>query len=183
MSDPNFNWAAIVTLPNVVSLSRVAAIPVMAWAMLDDRGALALGLFGLVVISDTLDGFIARRMQQATTLGTLFDHGADATFVISVTALCAYLGLLPWFLPAVITVAFIQYVLDSHVLSGAQLRPSLIGRWNGISYFVVTGCAIFVHHYAQEAMVISLLRASGWLLVASTVISIGERAFELMRTR
>ncbi|TDJ63487.1 MAG: CDP-alcohol phosphatidyltransferase family protein [Proteobacteria bacterium] len=183
MTELNFNWAAIVTLPNVVSLSRVAAIPVMAWAMLDDRGALALGLFGLVVISDTLDGFIARRMQQTTTLGTLFDHGADATFVLSVTALCAYLGLLPWFLPAVITVAFIQYVLDSHVLSGAQLRPSLIGRWNGISYFVVTGCAIFVHHYAQEAMVISLLRASGWLLVASTVISIGERAFELMRTR
>lgn len=183
MSESNFKGTAILTLPNVVSLSRVAAIPVIAWAIVNDRGALALGLFGLVVTSDVLDGFIARRTRQSTRLGALLDHGADAAFVIAITALCAYLGLLPWLLAPVIALAFIQYVLDSHVLAGASLRPSVIGRWNGIAYFVVTGCAIFVNHYARDAWVVAALRACGWLLVATTVISTVERAIHLLRTR
>jgi len=178
-----FKKPVLVTLPNVVSLSRVALTPVIVWAILDERGALALGLFCLVVMSDMLDGFIARWMGQETRLGTLLDHGADATFVVSVTGLCAYLGLLPLLLPALIAIAFIQYVLDSHVFAGASLRPSSVGRWNGIAYFLAAGSAIVVHHYVSVPGIVSALRAFGWLLVASTVFSIVQRATHLVRAR
>jgi cardiolipin synthase len=172
----------VVTLPNIVSLSRVVVTPVMVWAVLENHGVVALGLFCLVVTSDMLDGFIARRTGQETRLGTLLDHGADATFVVSVTGLCAYLGLLPPLLPALIAIAFIQYVLDSHVFAGASLRPSAIGRWNGIAYFVVAGTAIVVHHYLSAPGIVVALRAFGWLLVASTVFSIAQRTIHLAGT-
>ncbi len=175
--------STLVTLPNTVSVSRVALTPVMVWAILEDRGTVAIGIFCLVVTSDMLDGFIARRMGQETRLGTLLDHGADATFVVSVTGLCAYLGLLPLVLPVLIAIAFIQYVLDSHVFTGASLRPSIIGRWNGIAYFVAAGIAIVVHHYLSVPGIVSALRVFGWLLVATTVFSIAQRATHLVRIR
>jgi cardiolipin synthase len=177
------NKSAVVTLPNIVSLSRVALTPVMIWAILNDHGAVAIGLFVIVVTSDILDGFIARQTGQETRLGTLLDHGADATFVVSVTGLCAYLGLLPPLLPALIAIAFMQYVLDSHVFAGASLRPSVIGRWNGIAYFVASGSAIVVYHYARDPAIVAALRTFGWLLVATTVFSIAQRIIHLVQTR
>jgi cardiolipin synthase (CMP-forming) len=183
MPEPESTRRSVVSLPNFVSLSRVALTPAIAWAMLNDRGALALGLFGLVVLSDLFDGFIARRIRQTTRLGTLLDHGADATFVVSVTALGAYLGLLPLILAPLIAIAFIQYVVDSRLLAGAGLRPSAVGRWNGIGYFVVSGFAIFTHHYAHEAGVLAALRIFGWLLAGTTVLSITQRTLHLVRAR
>ena len=183
MPNIEFTRPPLLTVPNVVSLSRLAFTPAVAWAILQGRGVLALGLFALVVTSDMLDGFIARRRRQVTRVGTLLDHGADAIFVISMTALCAHLGLLPSFLSPLIALAFIQYVLDSHVLAGAGLRASVIGRWNGIAYFAAVGSAIFVHHYARGAGIVSLLWAAGCVLAATTVISITERAVHLLRRR
>jgi phosphatidylglycerophosphate synthase len=183
MPDREVNSTTFMTLPNLVSCSRVALIPAFGWAIVNNNAALSIGLFSVVVMSDILDGIIARRTGQETRLGTLLDHGADATFIVSVTALFAWLGLLPWLLPPLIALAFIQYVLDSHVFTGANLRPSLVGRWNGIAYFVFTGGAIFVHHFSTDPGVVLVLRGCGWLLAGTTVVSIAQRAIHFMRTR
>lgn len=171
------------TLPHVLSLSRVALIPAIAGAILRDAGAVSIGIFSIAVITDVLDGRIARRRQQTSQLGTVLDHGSDAAFVVAVCALCAYLGLLPAILAPLIAIAFIQYLLDSRTMEGARLRPSGIGRFNGIAYFAIAGCAIVVHHFANVPVIVSALRALGWFLVATTVFSIFERAIHVLRAR
>jgi cardiolipin synthase len=181
VTDRCINFLTFVTLPNLVSCSRFALIPAIGWSIVNDIATLSFGLFLVVVVSDFLDGIIARRTGQETRLGTLLDHGADATFVVSITAIFAWIGLLPWLLPPLIALAFLQYILDSHVFAGATLRPSVIGRWNGIAYFVITGCAIFVHHFSTDAALTTALMICGWLLVGTTIVSITERAIHLIR--
>ena len=183
MTDRWVNLLTLATLPNLVSCSRFALIPAIGWSIVNDVAMLSIGLFLVVVVSDFLDGIIARRSGQETRLGTLLDHGADATFVISITAVFAWLGLLPWLLPPLIAFAFLQYTLDSRLFTGASLRPSGIGRWNGIAYFIITGCAIFVHHFSIGTALRTALMICGWLLVVTTIVSITERAMHLIRVR
>lgn len=168
----------ILTLPNCLSLSRVVLAPPTAWALVHGPAALTVALFGAVVVSDLFDGPLARRRQLESRLGTLLDHGADAVFVITLSATGAWLGVLPPVLPPLIALAFAQYALDARALGGSAL-----GRWNGIAYFVLVGALIGVHQYTDAALPAGLLRALGWVLVASTLASMLERGMRAGRTR
>lgn len=164
------------TIPNLISLVRVAFVAPLVFAILNGHSVFAFLLFTIVVTSDLLDGFVARRTDQASRFGTLVDHSADAFFVVSITGFGAFVGVLPTALPLLIATAFMQYVIDSHVLTGASLRPSRTGRWNGIAYFVVTGCFIFVQNFEPRSELTIALNVFGWVLVVTTIVSIVERA-------
>lgn len=168
----------VLNLPNCLSLSRIALAPPTAWALLHGPAALTVTLFSFVVVSDLVDGRIARQRQLESRLGTWLDHGADAVFVTALCTTGAWLGLLPPVLPVLIGLAFAQYALDSRAFSGSGL-----GRWNGIAYFVLVGALIAVHHFTDAAPIARILRALGWLLVLSTLASIAERALQAGRAR
>ena len=74
-------WKPIVdeinTIPNAITLSRLAATPFLAYLILDQQYKLAFG--GLVVFgfTDWLDGYIARNYNQTSVLGTFLDPFAD----------------------------------------------------------------------------------------------------------
>ena len=64
-------------LPNYITLSRIASIPLLMWLLLSDRFAgahgerelAAAGLFLLASITDGIDGWLARRRGQITAMG------------------------------------------------------------------------------------------------------------------
>src|SRR5262245_58712870 len=94
-------------------------------------------ILAAAIATDILDGVIARRRGTASAAGRLFDHATDALFVTTGLAAGAVRGAFPWLLPALVGAAFVQYVIDSYVLERTgRLRPSALGRWNGILYFV-----------------------------------------------
>lgn len=174
---------ALLTLPNLLSLSRVVLIAPLGWAIISGAGLVSVALFALVIVTDFLDGLIARRAHQVTQFGTLLDHGSDALFVSAIAGLLAYLSLLPLVLPPLIAIAFLQYSLDSRVLEGASLRPSRIGRWNGIAYFAIVGAGLVVHHFAADPVPLFGLLLLGWVIVVTTLVSIAERAVYMLRAR
>lgn len=68
----------ILTVPNAISAVRIAAIPVYTLMIVDrDTTFPGLILFGLVCITDWVDGYIARRTGQVTELGKILDPVAD----------------------------------------------------------------------------------------------------------
>lgn len=87
---------------NVVTVLRIAVVPVFAVALLADGGhtvggrLLATGLFVLAAASDRLDGWLARRSGQVTDLGKLLDPIADKLLVGSALVLLSWLGDLWW---------------------------------------------------------------------------------------
>ena len=128
MSEPNLERMNLLTLPNSLSLSRIALIPVIAWAILAGAGEVAIGVFCFVVVTDVLDGLIARRSQQVSHIGTLLDHGSDAVFVTAVSTVCAYLGLLPPLLPLLIAIKQVPQFPDRHAQSSVISLSSAKSR-------------------------------------------------------
>lgn len=141
----------------------------------DRRSAvLALLVWTVAVITDLLDGRVARRRGTVTPMGGTFDHTTDFLFVTSGLFAGAARGAFPWILPVLIVAAFAQYTIDSYwVHRHRKLRGSKLGRYNGILYFVPT-CADAVVRigpgFLQPLLVVFV-----WLLVASTLVSMGQR--------
>ena len=80
----------------------------------------------------------------------------------------------PWILPILITAAFAQYVIDSYwVHRHTRLRGSKLGRYNGMLYFVPPCMDILIRMgvlFLQPLLILLV-----WLLVLSTLISMGQR--------
>jgi CDP-diacylglycerol--glycerol-3-phosphate 3-phosphatidyltransferase len=73
-------------LPNVLTVLRVLAVPVIVVALLEetpDGDVIAAAVFALAAITDGLDGYIARRRQDVTTFGQLVDPLADKLLVVA----------------------------------------------------------------------------------------------------
>ena len=80
-------------------------------------GATALAcLLGLAIATDIFDGRVARRRGTASAAGQVFDHTPDCMFVTSGLVGAPLVGQVPWMLPPLVVVAFLQYVLDSYFL-------------------------------------------------------------------
>jgi phosphatidylglycerophosphate synthase len=148
----------------------------LAASVAQGRPGAACALFALAVASDFADGRVARRFGEASPLGGLLDHVADASFVVAGLAALAWRGVVPAVLPLAIAAAFVQYVLDSRALAGRQLRASALGRANGIAYYALLGDAVVRDGLGLAWPASGLLRAAGWLLAGTTALSMLDRA-------
>lgn len=107
-------------LPNVLSLLRLAAVPLMVVAYLlplEWSGILAAAVFGLASLTDLLDGYLARRLGQETILGAFLDPVADK--VLTATALVMLIGEHgnPWI------------TLPGIVIIGREILVSALREW------------------------------------------------------
>ena len=168
---------------NVMTGLRLAAAPVIGWTAAAELWRPAAGLLALAIITDMLDGMLARRSGQASNQGGLFDHGADCLFVTCALAGLAHAGWVTWLLPVLVPLAFGQYVLDSRALAGQRLRTNVLGKSNGVCYFVLAGVVIFAQALGWAGLPEALTGALAWALVASTVLSMGERFAFLLRRK
>ena len=104
----------VTTLPNLVSLSR---LPLIALIVLLLDSVWRYPLFVLVVLSDGLDGWLARRLDQSTELGAMLDPALD-----KITGVVLFVGLFPGTgLPWEYLVLF--FARDLYVLSLGLLVP------------------------------------------------------------
>ncbi len=168
-------------IAHALTAVRVALIAPFAYWMYSatQQAALLAGLaLAAAVTSDLLDGAVARRRGTQSSFGRAFDHGTDCAFVSAGLAGAAARGSVPWLLPALVIVAFAQYAIDSYWLQRkGELRMSALGRWNGVLYFVPLGVDVALRlDVARPALA---LAAIAWLLIASTLASIADRALAL----
>lgn len=89
------------TIPNLLSVLRLAGVPVFLWLLLgphNDR--LALLVLVLAGISDWLDGKLARWLNQYSKLGELLDPAADRLYIFATLAAFLIRGIVPWWVVA-----------------------------------------------------------------------------------
>jgi CDP-diacylglycerol--glycerol-3-phosphate 3-phosphatidyltransferase len=164
-------------MANALTAVRLLLVLPFAFFMAkgDTRSAiLAFVAWVAAVITDLLDGPIARRRGTVTAASGTFDHASDFLFVTSGLFAGALRGAFPWLLPVLITAAFAQYVIDSYwVHRHTKLRGSKLGRYNGILYFVPLIMDVLIRMGFR--FLEPLLTILVWLLVLSTLVSMAQR--------
>lgn len=89
----------VLTLPNVISIIRLAGVPVFLWLVLvPEADGWALAVLMLSGISDYLDGYLARRLDQTSKLGEILDPVADRLYILSTVVGLAVRDIIPWWL-------------------------------------------------------------------------------------
>src|SRR5437870_11650101 len=110
----------MLTIPNILTLARLVAVPVFLVASFRGHYLLALALFVGAAATDILDGMIARRFNQKSRLGALFDPAADKTMMASGYLYSTLRGGLPMVtIPVWLT--FTVFIRDFLILSFAYL--------------------------------------------------------------
>ena len=94
------------TVPNVLTMIRLLLVPVFVvvyFRTTTEPKYAALAVFAAASLTDMLDGFLARKLNQITDFGKLFDPLADKLMVLTAMVCQALTGVFPWI--AVIVVA------------------------------------------------------------------------------
>ncbi|MCL2543020.1 MAG: CDP-alcohol phosphatidyltransferase family protein [Nocardioidaceae bacterium] len=87
----------ILTLPNLISVLRLLLIPVFLWLVLGPRlDAIALVVLAVSGVTDWADGWLARRLDQQSTVGELLDPIADRLYILAVVVGLALRHVVPW---------------------------------------------------------------------------------------
>lgn len=124
------------TIPNIITMSRIAASPLLSVAIAYDMKAVALGGCVLFGFSDWLDGYLAKKLNQKTVLGAFLDPMADKVMIGALTVGLVAKGLLPFPLACVI-------LGRDAVLIGATFALRAIQRPAGSHFFDTTDSATF----------------------------------------
>lgn len=129
----------MMNLANKITITRIILTPLFIAAVVYGRMNMALILFMLAVISDGLDGFVARSMRQQTAIGTILDPVADKILLISAFICLTLLKSipedlrLPPYVPIVVISRDAIIVMGSiliHVIKGGvKITPSFWGKF------------------------------------------------------
>ena len=95
---------AILTLPNVITMVRLALVPVYLWLVFARHSyPSAAVLLGILGATDWVDGQLARRLGQVSEFGKILDPVADRILVITAVVSVTWVGAVPlWFALATI---------------------------------------------------------------------------------
>ncbi len=149
---------AVLTLPNVISLARLCAVPCAIWLVLHRRFAPATALFIAAGISDALDGYLARR-RGGTTLGAILDPLADKTLMVGMFVTLAATAQLPDWL------AILVVFRDLLIVGGVALL------W------------VTSHPIAIEPLMISKLNTALQISLIATILALNALSLAAMPLR
>ncbi len=90
----------VFTLPNTITLVRLLLAPVLFWVILNKELLWAATLFALIIFTDWLDGFLARKLKQESRIGIVLDATADVVVIASVITGLYVINMFPrsWFI-------------------------------------------------------------------------------------
>lgn len=89
-------------LPNGLTLMRIFLVPLLVAVLLTKYSVIAVAVFLAASLTDLLDGYLARKRGQVTTLGTLLDPVADKLLISSAFISLVQLQLVPAWMVAII---------------------------------------------------------------------------------
>lgn len=174
------------TIPNILTIMRIMLLPVIiglffipdAWA-----AWLCLGLYSVGAITDFIDGWIARTMNQTSAFGTFIDPIADKIFVAGVLVALVGFDRLPdlWIIPAIV-ILFREFLISGlREFLGPQdvkLPVSKLAKWKttvqmfALGFLIVGEHGVEVYPYTME---------TGWIGISFAALLTVVTGWDYMR--
>lgn len=173
--------AVDMNLPNSLTVARIFLVPVLVSVLLTKfEGRLVMGLpvelvaaaiFGLASLTDWLDGYLARRRNQVTSLGQILDPLADKLLISATLISLVQLGLASAWMVAVIigreiAVTGLRNLAYSR---GLAMPASGLGKFKMVSQ--VTAILLLILGWERVPALLVLGQAALWIVLVSAVIS------------
>jgi cardiolipin synthase len=135
------------TLPNLISMARLLGVPLFLWLVLGpEKDGLALLVLMVSGVTDFLDGWLARRLDQTSTLGQILDPVADRLYILAVVIGLGLREIVPWWVVLIL-----------------PLRDLLL--WGLVPLLRTRGYSALPVHFLGKAATFNLLYAFPLLLL------------------
>ncbi len=140
----------ILNLPNILTLTRIAAIPLMATLLMSPSqpaGFWAAAVFSMASVTDWLDGYLARRMGIVTIFGKFLDPIADKLIVMAALIMILPYGRIPaWMVLVILGREIIITGLRGIASSeGIVIQASDLGKYKTI-FQIVAIIGLLLHY-------------------------------------
>ena len=156
--------SAVLTVPNVISFARIVAIPVFCWLTAGGSTRLwGIALFAVVVSTDWIDGYVARRIGQVSEVGRILDPVADRLAIAAGLITFALVGVFPFWAALLILLRDVALLLGgAAVLWGKGIRIDV--RWIGkIATFSLMAAIAWIAWGNAGGPLGQVLLVGGWL--------------------
>ena len=160
-------------LPNLLTLLRIGAVPVLILFLYEGRYGAALVVFVIAGITDGLDGWIAKRFDAVTRLGSILDPLADKMLIVSTYVMLTLAGDIPFWLLLLIgfrDLGIIGGVLVLQWVHGeVRMQPSPVSKLN--TFLQILLVVLIMLEQVEWLALAPLTDAVLWLVVATTLAS------------
>lgn len=122
---------AVLTLPNVITILRFLGVPLFMWLVLGPREyGWAVVVLAVMGSTDWVDGYVARRLGQTSTLGRVLDPAADRLALLAVALTLVLAGVVQWWYLAALLVPDVALGIASlfYFHSHPDLPVSRVGK-------------------------------------------------------
>jgi CDP-diacylglycerol--glycerol-3-phosphate 3-phosphatidyltransferase len=168
-------YQQILSLPNGLTVIRILAIPVILFLLFAGGKTLqtvTAMIFLLVALTDTLDGYLARRRKMVTTLGKFLDPLADKLLIVTaLIALISARGIPLWMVIVIVGREIAVTGLRGIAMSGGMvISSSLMGKYKtafemASIFFLILGGSYLSIDFHQVGLVLL------WVALALAVLS------------
>ena len=164
----------MLSIPNLITLVRLALVPVMGYFVLGGEYGLALIVFLAAAVTDLVDGFIARHFKLASALGATLDPIADKLNMFVATVLLASEGLLPMWVAIAIVLRDVVIVAGALAyrltLGHVEIAPTMLSK---VNTFIEFAALLAVMASAARWIETDRWLPAAFVLVLATVIASG----------
>ncbi|MEW6557641.1 MAG: CDP-alcohol phosphatidyltransferase family protein [Elusimicrobiota bacterium] len=156
------------TLPNKLTVARIIAVPIFVISIISKNTKLAVVIFVFCIVTDFLDGLIARKLGQRTPLGAFLDPFADKFLLMSAFITFAALKEIPVWIPIVVLtkdiIISLGWFLRYQLTGNSVIAPTLPGKISTI----LEMCVIF---FILVNISDKILTASTYLMLICIIVS------------
>lgn len=165
------------TIPNVLTMIRLILVPVFAAVYVSGHPKWALAVYCTASLTDLLDGYLARKLNQITDFGKLFDPLADKLMVLTALICQGTAGILPWPAILIVLVKEIYMIAGGAFMLGKDIvvYANYFGKTATVC-FVASLILSFFHQelteWGVQLDIILLWAAVGLAILAMTVYTV-----------
>ncbi len=161
----------ILTVPNLISLARLAGVPVFLWLLFSqDQRYAAAWLWGLLGATDWVDGWWARRFDVVSEFGKLIDPITDRVVLITGILAVGIDGAVPWWLVGAALAREVLVAVAGLVLGALGARRIDVTWWGKVATFGLYFAFPFLLAGASDVAIADWFRWAGWTIAVPSLI-------------
>ena len=139
----------MLTIPTILTLARLVVLPLLVWLILTNQPWAAFGLYVLGALTDFLDGYLARKLDQITPFGTFLDPIADKIYVCAIFVALVANGVLSGVALIAVIIIFSREFLISGLREflgpyNVQMPVTKLAKWKTATQMLATGALLLV---------------------------------------